>query len=137
MPETRIGENVVVRVIAGEVGGVEGPVSGVATEPVYFDVRCDGAAEMRLPMPSGHNVFAYPYVGDLRIGAGPGTAVKRGNIALLGAGAAVPVACDEPASFILVGAKPLGEPIARYGPFVMNTAAEIQQAIMDFQAGRF
>ena len=63
--------------------------------------------------------------------------VERGNIALLGPGAAVSVACDEAASFIMVGGKPLNEPIARYGPFVMNTADEIRQAIMDFQAGRF
>ncbi len=137
VPETRIGESALVRVIAGELGGVAGPVSGVATEPFYFDVRCEGPAELHLPTPAGHNVFAYPYVGDISVGAQPGTAVPRGNIALLGPGAAVSVACDEPASFILVGGKPLNEPIARYGPFVMNTADEIRQAIMDFQAGRF
>jgi redox-sensitive bicupin YhaK (pirin superfamily) len=137
VPETRIHDNTVVRVIAGELGGVTGPVSGVATEPFYFDVRCEGPAELRLPTPEGHNVFMYPYVGDVRVGARQGTAVQRGNIALLGPGASVSVACDEAASFILVGGKPLNEPIARYGPFVMNTADEIREAIVDFQAGRF
>jgi redox-sensitive bicupin YhaK (pirin superfamily) len=137
VPETRIGENASARVIAGELGGVEGPVSGVATQPFYFDVRCEGPAELQLPTTEGHNVFAYPYVGDIRVGAGDGALVQRGNIALLGPGASVSVACDEAASFILVGGKPLDEPIARYGPFVMNTADEIRQAIADFQAGRF
>lgn len=137
VPETRIGDNAVVRVIAGDLDGIKGPVSGVATEPYYFDVRCEGPADLRLPTPKGHNVFAYPYVGDIRVGPGQGTAVQCRNIALLGPGASVSAACDEAASFILVGGKPLNEPVARYGPFVMNTADEIRQAITDFQAGRF
>lgn len=137
VPETRPGENVSVRVIAGELGGVKGPVSGVATEPFYFDVRCEGSAEVRLPTPENHNVFAYPYVGDIRIGGEGGMTVPRGNIALLGPGTSVSVATGDTANFILVGGKPLNEPVARYGPFVMNTADEIRQAIMDFQAGRF
>jgi len=137
VPETRIGENAVVRVIAGELEEVEGPVSGVTTEPFYFDVRCEGPAEVQLPTPESHNVFLYPYAGDISIDAEQGTPVQRGNIALLGRGASVSVACDRAARFILVGGKPLNEPVARYGPFVMNTADEIRQAIMDFQAGRF
>ena len=137
VPETRPGENVSVRVIAGELDGVKGPVSGVATEPFYFDVRCEGSAEVRLPTPENHNVFAYPYVGDIRIGGEGGMTVPRGNIALLGPGTSVSVATGDTANFILVGGKPLNEPVARYGPFVMNTADEIRQAIMDFQAGRF
>jgi len=137
VPETRPGENVSVRVIAGELDGVKGPVSGVATEPFYFDVRCEGSAEVRLPTPENHNVFAYPYAGDIRIGGEGGTTVPRGNIALLRPGTSVSVATGKTANFILVGGKPLNEPVARYGPFVMNTADEIRQAIMDFQAGRF
>jgi len=137
VPETRLGENVILRVIAGELDGVKGPVSGVATEPFYFDVRCEGPADVRLPTPEYHNVFAYPYVGDIRIGGEEGTTVPRGNIALLGPGTSVSVTTDDAASFILVGGRPLNEPVARYGPFVMNTADEIREAIMDYQAGRF
>ena len=137
VPETRPGANVSVRVIAGELDGVKGPVSGVATEPFYFDVRCEGSAEVRLPTPENHNVFAYPYQGDIRIGGEGGTTVPRGKIALLGPGTSVSVATGDTANVILVGGKPLHEPVARYGPFVMNTADEIRQAIMDFQAGRF
>ena len=137
VPETRLGENVTVRVIAGELEGVKGPVSGVATEPFYFDVRCEGSAEVRLPTPENHNVFAYPYVGDISIGGEAGTPVPRGNIALLAPGTSVSVVTGDSANFILIGGKPLNEPVARYGPFVMNTADEIRQAIVDFQAGRF
>jgi hypothetical protein len=137
VPETRIGDNAVVRIIAGELNGIAGPVSGIATEPFYFDVRCEGSAQLRLPAAKGHNVFAYPYIGDIRVGGEDGTAVRRGNIALLGPGDEIVVANTGAASFILVGGRPLNEPVARYGPFVMNTADEIRQAIMDFQAGRF
>jgi redox-sensitive bicupin YhaK (pirin superfamily) len=137
VPEVRLGDNVAVRVIAGELDGVNGPVSGVTTEPFFFDVRCEGPAELRIPTPESHNVFAYSYVGDLRVGEEGGMPVPLGNIALLGSGSSVTVATDKAASVILVGGKPLNEPVARYGPFVMNTANEIRQAIMDFQAGRF
>jgi redox-sensitive bicupin YhaK (pirin superfamily) len=121
VPETGIGGNVVVRVVAGELNGIKGPVSGVATEPFYFDVRCEGPAEVPIPTPETHKVFAYPYEGDISIGAEQGTLVRRGSIALLGPGTSVSVTSDEATRFILVGGKPLNEPIARYGPFVMNT----------------
>ena len=137
VPETAVGEGVAARIIAGELNGVTGPVSGVATEPFYFDVRCEGPAELRVPTPETHNVFIYPYDGDIRVGADEGTHVPRGSIALLEPGSSVSVRCNAAARFILVGGKPLNEPIARYGPFVMNTAEEIREAIMDFQAGRF
>jgi redox-sensitive bicupin YhaK (pirin superfamily) len=136
VPETAVGENVVVRVIAGELNDVSGPVSGVATEPFYFDVRCGGPAAVRLPTPESHNVFLYPYEGNISVGGEEGTPVRRGEIALMGPGISVSVTSDMAARFILVGGKPLSEPVARYGPFVMNTADEIKQAIMDFQAGR-
>ena len=137
VPETRLGDNVKARVIAGEIEGVTGPVTGIDTEPFYFDVRCDEGAAIDIATPEGHNVFVYVYEGDVRIGKRESAAVRRGQIALLGPGASVAVAADVGARFILVGGKPLNEPVARYGPFVMNTADQIRQAIMDFQAGRF
>jgi redox-sensitive bicupin YhaK (pirin superfamily) len=137
VPDMKLGENATARVIAGELNGVAGPVSGIVTEPFYFDVRCEGGAGVEIPTPDGHNVFAYVYDGAIRIGAEEGRIVQRGEIALLTTGAMVPVHSDGSSKFILVGGKPLNEPIARYGPFVMNTAEEIRQAIMDFQAGRF
>jgi redox-sensitive bicupin YhaK (pirin superfamily) len=137
VPETRVGKNVTARIIAGELEGVIGPVRGIATEPFYFDVRCGEGADIRFATPEGHNVFAYVYEGAVDIGAGQGRTVRRGEIALLATGSSVSISSDQSARFILVGGKPLNEPVARYGPFVMNTADEIRQAIMDFQAGRF
>jgi redox-sensitive bicupin YhaK (pirin superfamily) len=137
VPETSVGDKVTARVIAGELNGVTGPVSGVATEPFYFDVRLEAGAGADIATPADHNVFAYVYKGALDIGEGQGSTVRRGEIALLTTGPSVSVKCDESTRFILVGGRPLNEPIARYGPFVMNTPDEIRQAIMDFQAGRF
>ena len=137
VPETRLGDNVTVRVIAGELQGVTGPVTGIVTEPLYYDLRLEGAADAEFPTPEQHNVFAYVYEGAIDIGMGQGGTVRRGEIALLTTGSGVSVRSAAPARFILVGGRPLNEPIARYGPFVMNTAEEIRQAIMDFQAGRF
>ncbi len=137
VPETTLGKHGTARVIAGEFGGVAGPVSGIATEPLYLDVRIEGAASAEIPTPEGHNVFVYVYEGAIDIGAGQGSSVRRGEIALLTTGSSVSIQSDESSKFILVGGKPLNEPIARYGPFVMNTSEEIRQAIMDFQAGRF
>lgn len=137
VPETTIGENATARIIAGQLGGVSGPVGGVATEPLYLDVRCEGAASVEIATPRGHNVFVYVYSGSVAIGVAEGTPVRRGEIALLTTGSMVSIKTDESARFILVGGKPLNEPVARYGPFVMNTPEEIRQAIIDFQAGRF
>ena len=137
VPETIMGDNVMARVIAGELNGVTGPVAGIATDPFYFDVRLDGVASAEFSTPERHNVFAYVYQGAVDVGAGQGGTVRRGEIALLTTGSGVSARSDESARFILVGGKPLNEPIARYGPFVMNTADEIRAAIMDFQAGRF
>jgi redox-sensitive bicupin YhaK (pirin superfamily) len=137
VPDTRLGDSVTARVIAGELNGVTGPVTGIVTDPFYFDVRLDGPAVAEFSTPEHHNVFAYVYEGAVDIGAGQGGTVRRGEIALLTTGSSVSASSEDSARFILVGGRPLDEPIARYGPFVMNTAEEIRQAIMDFQAGRF
>jgi redox-sensitive bicupin YhaK (pirin superfamily) len=124
-----------VRVIAGELGGARGPVEAPATEPVYLDVRLNADARFETPLPGTHNAFVYVY--DGAIGAGEGERVNRGELAVLGDGATFHArAIDGPARFIVVAGRPLREPVARYGPFVMNTEAEIRQALLDLQAGR-
>ena len=137
VPETSLDDAVSARIIAGKLNGITGPVSGVVTEPFYFDVRCEGGAGTEIPTPGGHNAFAYVYEGAICIGADKGSVIRRGEIALLTAGSMASIQSDDTSKFILVGGKPLNEPVARYGPFVMNTAEEIREAIMDFQAGRF
>ncbi|HEX5361173.1 MAG TPA: pirin family protein [Fluviicoccus sp.] len=124
-----------VRVVAGEFAGVAGPVEGIVTAPLYLDVRLDAGGQFATAVPAGHHAFAYVYQGGAVIAGKP---VARGQLAVLGEGDRVEAAAgDEPASLILVAAQPLREPVARYGPFVMNTQAEIHQAFADFREGRF
>ena len=137
IPDVVLGEGARARVIAGALGGVEGPVSAVATEPLYYDLSLEPEAALVLDVPEGHNVFAYVYEGEADIGPDR-ERVLRGEIALLGRGARIEVRASAGggARLIVVGGRPLNEPIARYGPFVMNTQEEIFQAFDDFRAGR-
>jgi redox-sensitive bicupin YhaK (pirin superfamily) len=128
-----------VRVVAGDVGGVRGAVQGIATDPVYLDVRLAAGASFEQPLPGDHSAFVYVYDGVARVGGdgAAATAVRGGELAVLGPGKSVQVAAgDAAARFLLVAARPLREPIARYGPFVMNTREEIMEALEDFRAGR-
>jgi hypothetical protein len=136
IPSVNLGEGVAARVIAGELGGVAGPIDGVATEPVYYDFTLAPGAAYSFELPEGHNTFVFPYQGNVKIGAN-GKLVERGEIALLTHGGRLSVqAADAETKFIVVAGKPLNEPIARYGPFVMNTEAEIHQAFADYRAGK-
>ncbi len=127
-----------VRVIAGTLGTVHGPVADVVTQPVYFDVRLPAGAAVELPLPEGHNAFVYLYEGQAWIGDGASANLVRGDLAVLTGGAGVKLATDAAAAkLILVAGKPLNEPVAKYGPFVMNTQQQVAQAVEDFRAGRF
>jgi hypothetical protein len=137
VPVAELPGGVRVHVVAGTVGGVTGPVSGIATAPSYFDVELPAGASAAIDLPAGQNVFAYPFEGAVRI-ATPGEIVPRGTLAVLGTGQRVALKAEAgPARVLLVAGQPLNEPVARYGPFVMNTQTEIRQAIADYQAGRF
>jgi redox-sensitive bicupin YhaK (pirin superfamily) len=124
-----------VRVIAGRVGDVEGPVRGVATEPLYLDVALPRHAAIEVLVSSGHAAFAYVFEGAADVG---GCMLQRGDLGVLSDGGSVWLSAGaEAGRLILVAGKPLREPVAKYGPFVMNTPQEIHDAIADFQAGRF
>jgi len=124
-----------VHVVAGKVGNVSGPVSGIATGPTYLDVELPAGASASFDLPLGQSAFAYPFEGDATIGD---RIVPRGTLAVLGDGNRVVLAAKEaPARVLLVAGQPLAEPVARYGPFVMNTQEQIREAIADYQAGRF
>jgi redox-sensitive bicupin YhaK (pirin superfamily) len=134
IPETTV-DGARVRVIAGRVGDVEGPVRAVATEPVYLDIALSPSAAFDASLPAAHAAFAYVFEGAVEIG---GQRVARGELAVLGAGDVVHLkAGAEAGRSILVAGRPLGEPVAKYGPFVMNTQQQIREAMADFQAGRF
>lgn len=135
VPEVSPGDGSRVRVIAGRFGSAVGPIAGIATDPTYLDVSLPAGGRFLHALPESHNAFVYVFEGAARIGA---EAVGRSRIAVLSHGERLEVdAAGGPARFILVAGKPLEEPVVKYGPFVMNTAEEIHQAIADFQAGRF
>jgi hypothetical protein len=125
------------RVLAGRSHGVEGAVQREGTEPLYLDVHLDAGARFEQPLPATHNAFVYVYRGELAIGD---TGVRRQRMAILantpGSDGVVLQAGPEGARAIVIAGAPLNEPIAQYGPFVMNTQQELMQAVQDFQAGR-
>jgi redox-sensitive bicupin YhaK (pirin superfamily) len=126
---------VTVKVIAGTVDGVTGPVGGVATDPTYLDITLEKGASFSQVLPKNHNAFAYVFEGTAMLGI---KEIETHQLAVLSLGERFEVKADEgSARLILVAGKPLGEPVAQYGPFVMNTPEEIHQAVADFQAGRF
>ena len=134
IPEVELAPGVRARVIAGEAAGVRGPAEGIVTQPLYLDVRMDAGARVSVDVPAGHNAFAYVYEGRAEVA---GQEVHAGQLAVLGDGDAVTVAATgSPARLLLLAARPLGEPIARYGPFVMNTREELVQAAEDYRSGR-
>jgi redox-sensitive bicupin YhaK (pirin superfamily) len=128
-----------VKVIAGQVGPVTGPVVQPATDPTYLDVELDPQATFVHALPRGHAAFVYVFEGELSIGTGARvTALPQHSLAVLGDGAQVRLQSGALAArAILVAGRPLREPVARYGPFVMNTEAQLRQAFEDYQNGRF
>ena len=133
IPEIEVG-GAKVRVIAGRIGTTEGPISAVATDPTYLDVALPAGASFVHELPAGHNAFIYPFEGSVEIGA---EKVARGRVAVLSHGDRIDVSAKEGGRFILVAGRPLGEPVAKYGPFVMNTVEELREAVADFQSGKF
>jgi redox-sensitive bicupin YhaK (pirin superfamily) len=134
IPVAQPAAGVSVKVIAGEVAGIEGPIGGIATDPTYLDISLEKGAKFTHVLPKEHNAFAYVFEGAAMVGI---KAVEKSELAVLSQGEVFEVAADaQPARLILVAGRPLREPVAKYGPFVMNTAEEIQQAIADYQAGR-
>jgi redox-sensitive bicupin YhaK (pirin superfamily) len=126
-----------VQVIAGSSHGVTGAVQREATQPLYLDIHLPQGVEFEQPLPAGHNAFFYVYRGEVVV---DGKAVPPARMAILdnareADGVRIKASAD--AHLILIAGKPLNEPIAQYGPFVMNTNSEVFQAVEDFRAGRF
>lgn len=139
IPSVEVGPSAEVRVIAGEVGGVKGPVDPGHTAPILLDVRLDDGGHFEQALPEGHNAFLYVYDGRVRISDGEGFSdpvAKAHAVVLRRDGATVRLeAHDGPARAMLFAGRPLDEPVARHGPFVMNTREELVRAFEDYQAG--
>jgi len=136
LPSFTTEQGVQVTVIAGTSHDVRGAVTRDATAPLYLDVHLPAGAQFEQPLPAGHNAFVYVYRGAVTI-AGQTVPVQR--MALLANSAdadGVVIEASEDAKVLLIAGRPLGEPIAQYGPFVMNTQQEIYQALSDMRDGR-
>jgi redox-sensitive bicupin YhaK (pirin superfamily) len=131
-----------VKVIAGTLQAdgktVAGPIQGLSTAPLMFDVRLPAGASFVHALPPQHNAFVYPYEGQTLVGAGnTALPLKAHSAGVLSMGERIDIqAGADGASFLLLAARPLGEPIAQYGPFVMNTREEIEQALDDYRSGK-
>lgn len=130
-------DGVTVQVIAGTTHGVAGAVQRAHTEPLYLDLEIPAGVTFEQPLPAGHNAFVYVFRGEAVI-EGKGVPPTRMAILDNAPGAdGVRIKALAPARLLVLAGKPLGEPIAQYGPFVMNTQAELVQAVEDFRSGRF
>src|SRR5262245_41160101 len=139
LPELETADGARIRGIAGEAGDgrVVGPVEGLAVAPKFVDVSLPAGASFREVVPAGHTAFAYLEQGDVAFGPEK-TAVHGPALVIFGDGDVVEAAATAGGGrFLLAAARPLHEPIARYGPFVMNTRAEIEQTLDELRRGRF
>ncbi|MEO8136073.1 MAG: pirin family protein [Betaproteobacteria bacterium] len=137
-------EGATIKVIAGSAHGIAGAMTRDVTEPFYLDLHLPAGATYNETLPSTHNAFVYVYEGEVTVGNPEGNgnvaprAVKKSEMGILANnGDAVTITGKSPSRLLLIAGKPLQEPIAQYGPFVMNTQDELRQAVNDFQAGRF
>ncbi len=126
-----------VKVIAGKFEKAEGPVKKHNVEPIYFDVELNENKYFKFKLPKTHNSFIYLIEGEIKIGDNKHKQTKDSTLILLDKGEELKVSATSKAKFLLISGKPIGEQIARGGPFVMNTKAEIQQAIEDYHSGTF
>ena len=141
VPEVALADGVTVKVLAGEVDGTPGPVRGIVTDPTYLDFTLPSGAEASFPLPPAHHAFVHVFEGRVAIGPpADERALAVDQVGVLSVGddqhGVRLVAGDDPARVLLIAARPLGEPVAHWGPFVMNTRDEIDQAIADYRAGR-
>jgi len=126
-----------VKVIAGEITvegkTVQGPIHGVSTEPLYLDVTLPPHSQLSFDVPAHHHAFVYTYEGKVQIGE---RIVNNHSAGVLTDGDKIELrSLDQETRFLVLAGKPIGEPVVQYGPFVMNTRAEVEQAVMDYQNG--
>ena len=126
-----------IKIIAGKFGNVEGPVKGHNVEPIYFDVELKKDKEFNFKLSSTHNSFIYLIDGEIKIGDRSHDKVIGSTLIILANGEKLNIKGNTNSKFLLISGKPIGEPIARGGPFVMNTKEEILKAVEDYHNGTF
>ena len=141
IPELQRADGTRIRVITGTVDGVSGPVSGISVAPTYLDVTIPAGVVFSHPVEPGHSAFTYLFAGAIKVrqaNSASDLLVQSPKLLVWGEGDAIQLdTTDVPARVLVVSGAPLHEPVARYGPFVMNTRAEIEQTVRELQAGTF
>ena len=126
-----------IKIIAGKFGNTEGPVKGHNVEPIYFDVELKKDKEFNFNLPSTHNSFIYLINGEIKIGNKTHNKISGATLIILANGEILNIKGITNSKFLLISGKPIGELIARGGPFVMNTKEEILKAVEDYHNGTF
>ena len=134
---THVDSEKVVKVIAGKYKKTEGPEKNHNVEPIYFHIVLNEGKEFSYEVPEGHNSFIYLLKGELKVGEQDHAKTGNSNLILLKRGNKLTVKANKTTEFLFIAGKPIGEPIARGGPFVMNTKAEILEAVQDYNNGTF
>ena len=137
IPRYTTDAGVAVQVIAGESHGVKGAVQRELTEPLYLDIDLPAGTSFEQPLPEGHNAFLYTFRGEVQADGKAVPALRMAIFANTPGSDGVRIEAPKGGRVILIAGKPLNEPIAQYGPFVMNTQAEVFQAVQDFREGKF
>jgi quercetin 2,3-dioxygenase len=138
VPEVVLENGVKIKIICGKVGDCDGPVQEIVTDPEYLDVWMPAQAGFSHPTPRGYTVFAYVIEGQGYFEEGKAKTVGNGSVCLYEDGDQVTVmSAESPVRFLLISGKPIGEPVAWYGPIVMNTQEELQQAFEEYRNGTF
>jgi len=135
--QTHKDDEKLVKVIAGKFENAEGPVRGHNVEPIYFDIELKKDKEFSFKLPATNNTFIYLIDGEIKVGKKNHSKIKDSTLIILSRGNNLKVSSITNSKFLLVSGKPIGETIARGGPFVMNTKAEILQAVEDYHNGNF
>jgi redox-sensitive bicupin YhaK (pirin superfamily) len=136
IPIIEFSKGIDVKIIAGELNGTQGPVRDIVTNPEYFDITIEKEKSLELPVSESNAVFAYIYDGEALI---EDKNIPKGNVVIFGKGNTVKVDNKgiNPLKFLLISGKPIKEPIAWYGPIVMNTQDELQTAFTEYRNGNF
>ena len=126
-----------IKIIAGKYQNKTGPVKGISVDPIYLDVSLENEKIFNYIIPSSHNVFIYLIYGEIKIGSKAHDKLQNSTLISLTNGNSLKIFSVKKSQFLIIAGKPIGEPIARGGPFVMNTKEEILKAVQDYHNGNF
>jgi redox-sensitive bicupin YhaK (pirin superfamily) len=133
VPVVDVSDGLEVKVLVGQFHGVSGPVSAQAVKPLFLDCCFSQAQVLSIPCDEQHHFFVYCYEGEIKFAD---ETLKKGQLAVLNPATAIEFSAQAAANCIVVGGLPINEPVVQYGPFVMNTQSEIEQAFVDFRNGQ-